>query len=64
MNRCALELGGTAAVPRKRAAAVAVDGGSCRARDDAIGLDRLVRAAVAAVRGFGCWEGDEGWWWR
>ena len=35
MNRRALELGGTAAVPRKRAAAAAVVGCSCRARDAA-----------------------------
>ena len=48
MYRCALELGGTAVVPRKRAAAVAVVGGSCRARDDVFEL--LLRRQYRGAR--------------
>ena len=50
MYRCALELGGTAAVPRKRAAAVAVDGCSCRARDDAFELSLRRQQRGARMR--------------
>ena len=53
MDRCVLELGGTAAVPRKRAAAAAVVGGSCRARDDAFGFfGRTTHRTVPLLEGY------------